>query len=354
MAINNEKPSAEIIEKKPSTRTLTAEELIKLESKPRNKTKDRFKLILPILAGLAAILEYLFVPDYDVSVTKTNLYPGFIGILLAIYIIALLVSIKKENVRDRLLYKSNFYTFVFIILIIYDIMTLKTGKLALPYFPWLDMIFNSMKEDTSFLADSVFSSLKLLFTGYFIGAFLGILSGILAGYFEKVNYWVDPFLKLLGPIPTTTWLPVVMVIAINLFQGAVFIIALGVWFSTTLATITGIHNVDPSYYEAAQTLGATNSELVRKVAIKSATPNIFQGLIAGMSAACNALIVAEMLGVESGLGWYITWKSSWADYSAMYGAIILLALTFILVNKVIKNISNRALRWKVGGVRWAN
>ena len=56
-----------------------------------------------------------------------------------------------------------------------------------------------------------------------------------------------------------------------------------------------------------------------------------------------------MLGVESGLGWYITWKSSWADYSSMYGAIILLALTFILVNMVIKQISNRALRWRNGG-----
>ncbi|MFO3717840.1 ABC transporter permease [Anaerococcus sp. ENR1011] len=329
---------------------LTKEELIKLESKPRNKGRERFRLILPILAGLIAIFEYVYLPDHNPSAQKTNLYNGFLWILLGIYGIALVVSIKKESLRERLVYRSPFYTFVFILLILYDVLTLKTGKLDLPYFPWIDMIFNSMKEDKSFLIESVLSSLKLLFTGYFIGAGLGIITGILAGYFDKVNYWVDPFLKLLGPIPTTTWLPVVMVLAINLFQGAIFIISLGVWFSTTLATITGIHNVDPAYYEAAQTLGATNSELVRKVAIKSASPNIFQGLVAGMSAACNALIVAEMLGVESGLGWYITWKSSWANYSAMYGAIILLAITFILVNSVIKRISTNALKWRTGGV----
>lgn len=329
---------------------LTKEELIKLESKPRNKGRERFRLILPILAGLIAIFEYVYLPDHNPSAQKTNLYNGFLWILLGIYGLALVVSIKKESLRERLVYRSPFYTFVFILLILYDVLTLKTGKLDLPYFPWIDMIFNSMKEDQSFLIESVLSSLKLLFTGYFIGAGLGIITGILAGYFDKVNYWVDPFLKLLGPIPTTTWLPVVMVLAINLFQGAIFIISLGVWFSTTLATITGIHNVDPAYYEAAQTLGATNSELVRKVAIKSASPNIFQGLVAGMSAACNALIVAEMLGVESGLGWYITWKSSWANYSAMYGAIILLAITFILVNSVIKRISTNALKWRTGGV----
>ena len=334
---------------------LTKEELIKLESKPRNKGRERFRLILPIIAGLIAIFEYVYLPDHNPSAQKTNLYNGFLWILLGIYGLALVVSIKKESLRERLVYRSPFYTFVFILLILYDVLTLKTGKLDLPYFPWIDMIFNSMKEDKSFLIESVLSSLKLLFTGYFIGAGLGIITGILAGYFDKVNYWVDPFLKLLGPIPTTTWLPVVMVLAINLFQGAIFIISLGVWFSTTLATITGIHNVDPSYYEAAQTLGATNSELVRKVAIKSASPNIFQGLVAGMSAACNALIVAEMLGVESGLGWYITWKSSWANYSAMYGAIILLAITFILVNSIIKRISTNALKWRTGGVsRWVN
>lgn len=208
------------------------------------------------------------------------------------------------------------------------------------------MIMNSMIADKGFLLESTIASLKLLFTGYFIGAILGIITGILAGYSKKVDYWVDPFLKLLGPIPTTTWIPVVMVLATSLFGGAVFIIGLGVWFQTTLATMTGIKNVDKSYYEAAKTLGANENELVRKIAIPSASPNIFQGLISGMSSACTSLIVAEMLGVESGLGWYITWKSSWADYSSMYGAIIILALTFIIVNMILKKISSKALKWQ--------
>ena len=208
------------------------------------------------------------------------------------------------------------------------------------------MIINSMLVDKKFLIESTLASLKLLFTGYFIGSIVGIITGIFAGYSKKIDYWVDPFLKLLGPIPTTTWIPVVMVLATSLFGGAVFIIALGVWFQTTLATMTGIKNVDKSYYEAAKTLGANENELVRKIAIPSASPNIFQGLISGMSSACTSLIVAEMLGVESGLGWYITWKSSWADYSSMYGAIIILALTFIIVNIILKKISSKALRWQ--------
>ena len=326
---------------------LTAKDLEKLES--GDEKPSIIGLFIPLVFAVLAILEFIYVKNYDPNIEITNLYPAFLMILGGIYLIFLLVSIKVEKVMETLNHYWPLYTAIFVIFIVFDLLTLKFNILQLPYFPWLDKVFNSMAADKSYLLESVISSLKLLFTGYIIGGLLGIITGILAGYFEKVNYWIDPILKLLGPIPTTTWLPLVMVLAINLFQGAVFIIALGVWFQVTLATITGIRNVDPSFYEAARTLGATNKDMVRRIAIPSAMPNIFQGLVSAMSAACNALIVAEMMGVESGLGWYITWKSSWADYTAMYGAIILLAVTFVIVNILIKKLSDRVLVWKNEG-----
>lgn len=326
---------------------LTAKDLEKLEN--GGEKPSIIRLFIPLVFAILALLEFKYIKNYDPNIELTNLYPTFLMILGGIYLIFLLVSIKVEKVRDTLNYYWPLYTAIFVIFIVFDLLTLKFNILQMPYFPWIDKVLNSMAVDRSYLIESVVSSLKLLFTGYIIGGLLGILTGILAGYFEKVNYWIDPILKLLGPIPTTTWLPLVMVLAINLFQGAVFIISLGVWFQVTLATITGIRNVDPSFYEAARTLGATNKDLVKRIAIPSASPNIFQGLVSAMSAACNALIVAEMMGVESGLGWYITWKSSWADYTAMYGAIILLAVTFVIVNILIKKLSDRVLVWKNEG-----
>lgn len=326
---------------------LTAKDLEKLEN--GGEKPSIIRLFIPLVFAVLALLEFKYIKNYDPNIELTNLYPTFLMILGGIYLIFLLASIKVEKVRDTLNYYWPLYTAIFVIFIVFDLLTLKFNILQMPYFPWLDKVLNSMATDRSYLIESVVSSLKLLFTGYIIGGLLGIVTGILAGYFEKVNYWIDPILKLLGPIPTTTWLPLVMVLAINLFQGAVFIISLGVWFQVTLATITGIRNVDPSFYEAARTLGATNKDLVKRIAIPSASPNIFQGLVSAMSAACNALIVAEMMGVESGLGWYITWKSSWADYTAMYGAIILLAVTFVIVNILIKKLSDRVLVWKNEG-----
>ncbi len=312
----------------------------------KRKKESLLKRLLPIIFGILALLEYLYFPNYDENMMASPVYLYFLSFLIALYGIFFLISFKNENIQNKLTYKAPLFAFVFVLLMAFDLLTLKLAILPLPYFAWVDRIMNSMLEDKSFLLESTLASLKLLFTGYFIGAILGIICGIFAGYSKKVDYWLDPFLKLLGPIPTTTWIPVVMVLSTSLFGGAVFIIALGVWFQTTLTTMTGIKNVDSSYYEAAKTLGASEYELVTKIAIPSASPNIFQGLISAMSSACTSLIVAEMLGVESGLGWYITWKSSWADYSSMYGAIILLALNFIIVNIILKKISNRVLVWQ--------
>lgn len=332
---------------------MTREELKELESAPRTRKQnflDRFLCILPVIMGVLAILEYLYVPNHKNN-TCTFTYVWFLTILIVAVLVLFLVSVKKKSVFMRLRYKAPFYSLVFILFIVYDYMTLKTGRLVLPYFPWVDQILNAMISDRGYLLDCVKNSLLLLFTGYFTGAFLGLLTGIACGYSKKINYWLEPFMKLLGAIPSTTWIPIVMVIATSLFKGSVFVIALGVWFAVTIATITGIHNIDNAYYEAAKTLGASNRQLIFRIAIPSAVPNIFQGLTQAMSSACTALLVAEMIGVESGLGWYITWQKGWAQYGKMYAAIVLICIIFVAVNFILNTMKRRVLRWQEGVVK---
>lgn len=332
---------------------LTKQELMELERAPKTKAKiiiDHVICFLPTLSGIFCLLEYYLLSNYELN-TNTNVYGIFIGVIVLLFVAAFIVSFKNKAIFNKLRYKAPFYCFVFILLAVYDFLTLKTGTLMLPYFPWVDRILNAMISDWRYLLDCVKNSLILLFTGYSSGAILGLITGIACGYSKKINYWVSPFIKLLGPIPSTTWIPIVMVIMASLFKGAVFIIALGVWFSVTIATITGISNVEADYFDAAKTLGATPRQLVFGIAIPHAMPNIFQGLTQGMSSACTSLLIAEMLGVESGLGWYINWQKSWAEFSKMYGAIILICLIFIVVNHVLATIKKHILKWQEGVVQ---
>ena len=125
----------------------------------------------------------------------------------------------------------------------------------------MNYIINIAWIDRAYLIECTLHTLRLLLLGYFIGVALGLVTGITCGYSERVRYWVNPVIKFLGPIPTSTWIPIVMVVATSLFKGAVFIIALGSWFAVTVASMTGISNVDKDFFDAARTLGASSRQL---------------------------------------------------------------------------------------------
>jgi len=327
---------------------ITRYELFELETKSKTKTQvllDYLIVFFPIIAGVIALAEYYLLPNVREN-ANPSVYGCFIGISVLIFFIVVLVSLFNKALFAKVRFKAPLYTLTFFLFIVYDILTIKTNRLILPYFPCVNKVLNATIEDWAYLLDCVKNSLILLFTGYVTGSVFGVITGILCGYSKRANYWISPFMRLLGPIPSTTWIPLVMVLVSSLFKGAVFIIALGVWFSVTLATITGIHNINKDLFACAKTLGASERQLVTRIALPAALPNIFQGLTQGMSSACTALLVAEMLGVESGLGWYITWQKSWAQFAKMYAAIVMICITFILVYQTLNAIKKYTLKWQ--------
>lgn len=329
---------------------LTRESLAELESRPRTPMRiftDYAVCLMPVIFGLLALAEYICVPNLKGN-KSTSTYSYFLAFMILCAGICFIISFFSRKMFHALRLKAPFYAFIFVLLMAYDYMTLKTGKLVLPYFTWPDEILNAMIDDREYLLDCALNSLKLLFTGYLYGALLGLITGVACGCSKTADYWISPFMKLIGAIPSPTWIPIVMVIASTLFSGAVFIIALGVWYSLTIATMTGIRNIDRSYYDAAKTLGASPLRLVLNVAVPFAVPNILQGLTQGMSSACMALITAEMVGVESGLGWYVSWQKSWAQYGKMYAAIVVLCVVFVAVNWGLNAVKRRLLRWQEG------
>ncbi len=334
---------------------LTTWELHRLESSPKSKlrrTLERALTFLPLLLIAAHILEYKFMPNFPkyaankLAYPVSNTYADFLGIIAAALVVNLIWSFFSEKKYEKLVYSAPLYCAIAIILILYDIATLKTGILQLPYFPWVDRILLAIVEDRKMLLDCIAHSLVLLFSGYLSGVIAGLFCGVGAGWSRKIRYWVMPLIKLLGPIPSTTWISIILIVASSLFGGSVFMIALGVWYPVTMSALNGVSNVNKSNFEVARTFGASKFELVFKVAIPAAMPSIFNGLTQGMGIACTALMVAEMLGVESGLGWYINWQRGWAEFAKMYAAVIIICLTFTVVNLGLTLIKKRVLRWK--------
>ena len=206
--------------------------------------------------------------------------------------------------------------------------------------------------DWKTLGISTLYSLRLLGTGYFIGGLMGLITGILIGWNEKWNYWIQPVLKTIGPIPATAWIPLAMVVFPTSFWASVFLIALAVWFPVTVMTSSGIANVPNSFFEVARTLGADEKYLIFRVAIPAAFPTIFVGLFMGLGTSFITLIVAEMLGVKAGLGWYINWAQGWAEYAKVYATLIVIAVIFSSLITLLFRVRDRILVWQRGLIKW--
>ncbi len=338
---------------------LTRQQLMELESRektPREKLIDAVISLLPVLCGAGALLEYVLLPDADPN-PMPHLYTGLLALAVTAYTVALLIGalrVKSGNKKifQYLRYKAPLYAVLLLLLTAYDVATIKTGFLTYPLVPCVNSILCAAFTDRAILFTSTLHTLRLMFTGYFIGVALGLVTGITCGYSSKVRYWVNPIIKFLGPIPISTWIPIILVFTAGALSfGAVFIIVIGVWFAVTVASMTGVANVDKSYFDAAKILGANERQLVFRVAIPHAMPSILQGMTQGMSTACTAIMVAEMLGVKAGLGWYMTWVKSWALYNNMFASLIVVCIIFTLVTKALELIKKRVLRWQKGVVK---
>lgn len=345
-------------EKQRTGSPLTRDALIALEQRQKTATQvalDFFVSLCPLLCALAAVLEYLLVPD-----KYTNNHPQrYLYLLLipaAIYAISWILAVLQYRRGDkrkfwRLRHVAPLYSAIYLLLMMLDLLTLKTGKLMYPFIPWVNDIINVVVLDWPNLLKSTLFTLRLLFLGYIGGVTVGLITGIACGYSTKVRYWINPIIRVLGPIPTATWIPLIMLLASSLFGGSVFIVGLGTWFAVTVATMTGISSIDKAYFDAAKTLGASERQLVLRIAIPHAMPSILQGMTQGMSSACISLMIAEMMGVEAGLGWYITWAKAWAAYNKMFAAIIVICITFNAVTRLLDLMKKRILRWQTGVVK---
>ena len=131
-----------------------------------------------------------------------------------------------------------------------------------------------------------------------------------------------------------------------------FLIALATGFPVTVLTWSGVASVNVAYYDLARTLGARTGFLILKVAIPAAMPSVFIGLFMGLGASFAVLVVAEMLGVKSGLGWYLTWAQGWAAYANMYAALIVMALMCSGLITLLFRLRDRLLSWQKGLLRW--
>ena len=332
----------------------TAERQAASVASPRSSTASRLWLLalfaIP-LASVIALAMHLGVSK-NRPVAETHLYSTLLVAALGMALLAALIQPFWPPLRRWMEHMCPIIAAAILFLCVWELITSGFHLLPLPYFPSPAAVLKSLVDDREMLFDSTWHSLLLLLTGYALGVTVALITGICIGWFSFARYWGIPLLKVVGPIPATAWIPLAMVVSPSAFCSAVGLIALSVWFPVTMLTASGISNTRASYIDVARTLGAGPAYLIFRVAIPAAMPSIFIGLFMGLGAAFLTLVVAETVGVKSGLGWYVSWAQGWAEYGKVFAALIIMAAFFSTIMTLLFKVRDRILVWQKGAIKW--
>lgn len=206
-----------------------------------------------------------------------------------------------------------------------------------------------------FLDGSLFAhlwaSLVRSISGFAIATAVAVPAGILIGWFKLVRKATHLTLLLLIPIPITAWIS----LAILWFgigdKSAIFLVALGAAVPILINTIHGVEWVDTLFVEAARTLGTGPREILWRIVLPAALPNIITGLRLGLRNSWAGLVVAEMIGAKSGIG-YLIWDSRLMMRSDLViVGMFLVGILGLLSDQAMNAAARHLLRWHEGNSR---
>ena len=221
---------------------------------------------------------------------------------------------------------------------------------------WPNNLFPSpyeVAEDLVYTASdgSLFFGIGTSILRLIIGLAIAIAGGMLLGIFmarvEIVNQTIGSLVLGLQSIPSVAWVPLAILWFGLTDGGIIFVTAIGSMFAVTIATYTGVKNINPHYVEAARNMGAKGTQLAIYVLIPAAFPYLISGFKQGWAFAWRGVIGAELLFSFLGLGFLLNVGRQLNDISQVFAIMLVIMMVGIAIDGIIfKRLENKVMsRW---------
>lgn len=195
---------------------------------------------------------------------------------------------------------------------------------------------------------TVVSTAFRVLAGLAIGFAASLIVGVLATQVRWVDRLVLPTLTLLAPISAVAWLPV----AIFLFGigngPAIFLVFVGIFFIMTIATVAQINAVSPTWTDVGRTMGANRRQMLTRVILPAILPGLFVVLRLNLFAAWAVVLIAEAVGVGSGLGQVVLLARNTFNSSLVFFTMTIIGITGFLLDLALRTVQTRLLWWQPG------
>lgn len=182
--------------------------------------------------------------------------------------------------------------------------------------------------------------------GFLIGGILGLLFGLLTGLFRSVEYVLDPSVQVLRLVPHLAIAPLIILWFGFGEMSKVVIILTGSFFPLYINTFMGIRNVDNKLFEVSRVLGFSPYQKLRRLILPAALPGILLGLRLSLAVAWIGLVVAELIGSQSGIGFLINEAKQNSNTEVVFVGIIIFAIIGKLIDSLFRIIERKFLFWR--------
>lgn len=179
----------------------------------------------------------------------------------------------------------------------------------------------------------------------FMYASIAIPLGLLMGVFKWLNEQVDPIIEIFRPIPPIAWIPLsILWFGVGNAQNQ-FIIFLGIFFPILLNTIDAVRGVEPNLIRAARCLGASGFSVIMKVVLRAALPQIVTGIRIGLGVGWMALVAAELVGANSGLGFLINDARTVLRTDYILVGMLTIGFIGLTLDRLVRFIAQKTMPW---------
>lgn len=198
------------------------------------------------------------------------------------------------------------------------------------------------------LVADILVSARRVFLGFGLAALVAVPLGIVMGVWRPAKAIMDPFVSLLRPLPSITWIPLsILWLGIGEAQ-KVAIVFMGSWIYMLLYTVESTRRVDPLLLRAARNLGARDLAIMREVILPGALPGIITGLKVTLAISWSCVLTAEMIAADKGLGAMIWQAKDWGNLPMVLVGMLCISLTVLLADWVALRIERFLLPWERG------
>ena len=193
----------------------------------------------------------------------------------------------------------------------------------------------------------VVASLFRVTWGFTLALALGIPAGLLLGWYTRAFYAFNPLIQALRPISPIAWIPIAILWFGVSDAAPIFLIFLASIFPIMVSTIAAVRNLERVYLRAAKNFGLGRLELFRRVIFPACLPQIITGVRIALGVAWLVVVAAEMIAVNSGLGYLIIdARNAGKRYDLVVAGMCLIGVIGLALDFLVRRLeASSRIRW---------